>query len=258
MMDPGVRQFVPAIASQFEQIVSFLLQCLKGLLPRPVHSSESRRIIPRHTPRERRSHLLALPAEIRQYIFELVLTQHVCFRHPHSGRPQERIHNPLLTVSRQIYRESSLLIFRTSLFAFQQWHGSSLFCCLNFVKSLQNWQRVALRKVDLTINVRDLDACRIEKGWLELCRVLDSANRDRGNLRRLALRIHGGAAGQAVGPAEVDGRWITKGLSRLQSLNQLHLVVDAALVAVLSSEPLAEKLSGVLPSTEIQIREWGG
>lgn len=89
------------------------------------------------------------------------------------------MHLSLLLVSRQIYHEARLLPFQSNTFIFTKIYGSSVVSAIKFLQKLLDWQREALRSVEIAVVGREIvEGWRREAGWEAAVHLLSSSKVD--------------------------------------------------------------------------------
>lgn len=128
------------------------------------------------------SPLLALPLELRLQIYTYTLALH---KPPspkiptsnHTALFPDHISTSLLLVNRQIYHEARLLPL-SNTFVFTKCFGSSVYSARKFLTRLEDWQRVALRSVVISIVGREIvEDWRREEGWECIMAMLSHCNK---------------------------------------------------------------------------------
>ena len=78
----------------------------------------------------------------------------------------DHIYLCLLLVSRQMYHAARLLPFQSNTFIFTKTYGSSVISAIKLLQKLLDWQRQALRSVEIAAVGREIVECwRREAGW---------------------------------------------------------------------------------------------
>ncbi|MCJ1471787.1 hypothetical protein MMC13_000428 [Lambiella insularis] len=172
--------------------------------------------------------LLDLPAEIRLQIYGLALAQSSCFRHSHTRPPHPGTALALLRVNRSIYDEARLIPFQRSQIEFQKWYGSSMFCCITFLKTIEDWQRREIRTLDITVNGRELDGWQAREGWHPVCELLKTERSAPVGLRSMTLKINGTRGFSWGNVLKTDAAWVCGGLRKVTSLRSLLIVLGDA------------------------------
>lgn len=166
------------------------------------------------------SPLLSLPLELRLQIFAHALSLTPRLK-PFSATDtiencplfSDHIDNSLLLACRQVYHEARLLPFRNNTFIFTVIYGSSVVSAVKFLQKLLDWQREALRSVEVAVVGREVvERWRREAGWEAAVQLLSSSKvkvRVRvqegdvwigdGAERTACWRPHGGNVGPVAG-----------------------------------------------------------
>ncbi len=138
---------------------------------------------PTHNQSNRSSPLLSLPLELRLQIYSHALTLYSpkgLQNATHATTPlfADRICTSLLLVNRQTCHEARLLPFQVNKFTFTKCFGSSTFSACRFLAKLENWQRVALRSVEIAVVGREIvERWRSEEGWEAVIALLNECKR---------------------------------------------------------------------------------
>ncbi|KAF6231943.1 hypothetical protein HO173_009780 [Letharia columbiana] len=146
-------------------------------------SSTSINLSARAQPTVTSSPLLSLPLELRLQIFAhtLSLTPRLKPSFPTDTNEKrhlfyDHVENSLLLVSRQIYQEARLLPFQSNTFIFAKTYGSSIVSAIKLLEKLLDWQREAVRSVEIAVVGREIvEGWRREAGWEAAVRLLSSS-----------------------------------------------------------------------------------
>jgi len=166
---------------------------------------------------------LRLPLEVRLVIYTHCLArplQHAYNIH-NLGR---QLMLDLLLVNHQIYHEARLIPFQENVFDFDKWNGTGLYYCQSFLRHLQFWQRLHVRKIKLNVLAVSLICETGVGGWLDLCRQLGCSGRKDEGLKALQLTISG-CITKWEETFDQNAPWVVDGLLKLHSLQILEVTV---------------------------------
>lgn len=127
--------------------------------------------------------LFSLPLELRLQIYSHALALHSPKEPKHATQATtplfaDEICTSLLLVSRQIYHEARLLPFQVNTFTFTKCFGSSVFSARRFLAKLKDWQRMALRSVEIAVVGREIvEKWRRKEGWEAVIALLNDCER---------------------------------------------------------------------------------
>lgn len=134
-------------------------------------------------PESTSSPLLALPLELRRQIYTHAFSlsprpepSSATGLTKHPSLLTDHIDTSLLLVCRQMYHEARLLPFQRNNFSFSTTGGGSVTSAVRFLQRLADWQREALRSVEIAVVGREVvEGWRREAGWEVAVHLLSSS-----------------------------------------------------------------------------------
>jgi hypothetical protein len=174
------------------------------------------------------------------------------------GRGCGFIPDALLMTCRQVYEEARIIPWEANEYVFVNWFCSGVYAARAFLRTLQPWQRTAMRFARIEVLGRDLKNTWVATmaggkagggEWKDLCGLwVGGANGD-GGLWGLRLSIEGRVTAVSIeadgsvapgtemigdqdyqrrlkGALDVGAEWVTQGLALMRSLRWLELEIS--------------------------------